>query len=88
MTSLEAIAILGGFKYNPLFNDQQIEAFDMAISALSENKGEWIEKEVFDGDVAYECSECGELFCLIDGTPADNLYNFCPNCGARMKGGE
>ena len=49
-------------------------------------KGEWIEKEVFDGDTAYECSECGELFCLIDGTPADNLYNFCPNCGADMRG--
>lgn len=42
MTKLEAIAILDGFKYNPLFNDQQIEAFDMAVSALSENKGEWI----------------------------------------------
>lgn len=121
MTKLEATAILGGFKYNPLFNDQQIEAFDMAVSALSENKtqmidksnfdteqykadlqsaydcgynqalsenkGEWIEKEVFDGDTAYECSECGELFCLIDGTPTDNLYKFCPNCGCSMKGG-
>lgn len=50
-------------------------------------EGEWIEEEVFDGDIAYECSECGELFCLIAGTPADNLYNFCPNCGADMREG-
>ena len=38
MTRTEAIAILEGFKYNPLFNEQHFEAFDMAISALSENK--------------------------------------------------
>ena len=38
----EAIAILDGFKHNPLFNQQHFEALDMAISALSENRGEWI----------------------------------------------
>jgi len=42
MTRVEAIAILDGFKYNPLLNDQHFEALDMAVSALSENKGEWI----------------------------------------------
>lgn len=48
------------------------------------NTGHWIEKDGFDGDVYYDCSECGESFCLIDGTPTDNLYNYCPNCGAKM----
>ena len=38
MTREEAIAILDGFKHNPLFNEQHFEALDMAISALSENK--------------------------------------------------
>lgn len=38
MTRLEAIAILDGFKYNPLLNEQHFEALDMAISALSEQK--------------------------------------------------
>ena len=42
MTKLEAIAILDGFKYNPLFNEHHFEALDMAVTALSENKGEWI----------------------------------------------
>lgn len=42
MTREEAITILDGFKHNPLFNEQHFEAFDMAVTALSENKGEWI----------------------------------------------
>ena len=46
--------------------------------------GRWIVKEGFDGDEYYDCSECGESFCLIDGTPTDNLYNYCPNCGAKL----
>ena len=38
--------------------------------------------ELKDADVeicVYECSECGERM-FSD-------YNFCPNCGAKMKGG-
>ena len=50
--------------------------------------GHWIEKEDFNGDTYYDCSECGESFCLIDGTPTDNLYNYCPNCGCRMQESE
>ena len=46
--------------------------------------GRWIEKEDYNLDTYYECSECGESFCLIDGTPTDNLYNYCPNCGSEM----
>ena len=39
MTREESIAILDGFKHNPLFSSTHAQAFDMAISAL---KGEWI----------------------------------------------
>lgn len=45
--------------------------------------GEW-EKEVFDLvnhlplRVAYQCSCCHEFF--------DSEYNFCPHCGADMRG--
>lgn len=49
--------------------------------------GEWIEREDWNGDYYYDCSVCGESFVLCDGTPSMNLYHFCPNCGARMKGG-
>jgi DNA-directed RNA polymerase subunit RPC12/RpoP len=86
MTREEAVIILDGFKSNPLFSDTHAQALDMAISALSENKGEWIkiypDQEEWN---VYECSHCGEAFDLIEGTPYDNGYNFCPNCGADMR---
>ena len=44
-------------------------------------EGEWI-----PFDVEYECSHCGIILQFNDGTPKDNNANFCPNCGARMKG--
>ena len=46
--------------------------------------GHWIEKDGFDGDTYYDCSECGESWTTIEGTPWDNQYNYCPNCGAKM----
>lgn len=46
--------------------------------------GHWIEKDGFDGDTYYDCSECGESWTTIEGTPWNNEWNYCPNCGARM----
>lgn len=50
--------------------------------------GRWIERDDGWGGMYYECSVCQEAFTLIDGTPSDNLYNFCPYCGADMRGEE
>lgn len=47
--------------------------------------GEWVEVEDYNGDIHYQCDQCKEEYVLIDGTPQDNGYNFCPNCGARME---
>ena len=55
------------------------------IPSVTQKSGKWIEKDGWDGDVYYECSVCEESFCLIDGTPTDNMYNYCPNCGAKME---
>lgn len=49
-------------------------------------KGKWIEQDDGWDGIYYECSECREAFTLMDGTPTDNLYNFCPHCGADMRG--
>ena len=46
--------------------------------------GHWITENMFDGDVAYRCSNCKELFWIECGTPKDNKYNFCPKCGERL----
>ena len=47
--------------------------------------GHWIEKDGFYGDVYYDCSECGESWTTIEGTPWQNGMCYCPNCGAKMQ---
>ena len=69
-------------------------ALDMAISALSENKGEWkmpIQDDGMSDPIYYQvrCSKCG--FDLDPQTWHQELHqygadNFCPNCGADMRG--
>ena len=49
-------------------------------------QGEWKTIKGTDSDEYYECSNCGEPWVLIAGTPKDNNMNFCPNCGIDMKG--
>ena len=51
-----------------------------------ERAGKWIEQDDGWDGVYYECSNCKEAFTLLEGTPSDNLYRYCPNCGAVMKG--
>lgn len=58
------------------------------LPSAERKKGRWIETDDGWDGVYYECSCCKEAFTLIDGTPTDNLYNYCPNCGAEMRGEE
>ena len=39
---------------------------------------EWFETDV------YTCSKCRESYVLVEGTPKENLWRYCPNCGAKM----
>lgn len=57
------------------------EPFDMAIEALERKHGKWITE---DGDW-YWCSVCGKS-CLQWGDESFALSNYCPNCGADMRG--
>jgi hypothetical protein len=56
-----------------------------------QKEGEWIKATEWmrdDGEIYdYRCSACNML--AEDGGYGnrDNLTNFCPNCGAKMKGG-
>lgn len=43
----------------------------------------FIRKDSFDY-ITYECSNCEEEWCLTDGTPEENCYNYCPKCGAKI----
>lgn len=46
-------------------------------------KGEWIERQNRDGSLYHQCSECNYY-----DDERDDLsgYNFCPDCGADMRG--
>lgn len=65
---------------------QAQHALDMAIEALKNErpKGHWILKHIETAPKfvieRFYCSECGEW--QIYGMP-----NYCPNCGADMRGG-
>lgn len=68
--------------------DELREAVQMAVDSLHERKkGKWIQSEEKEGleFTFYEihCSECGVLR-KIGWTGA----NYCPNCGADMRGGD
>ena len=45
--------------------------------------GRWIEKEKYTFGIMYDCSLCEDRI-LDNGHP----WNYCPNCGAKMDGGD
>ena len=50
--------------------------------------GRWIEHDDDWCGFFYTCSSCGCDWTTIDGTPQENNMRFCPECGAKMEGGE
>ena len=92
------VEIIGG-RHNGKTKEQIVEAYQKGwndcIDAIIDNaptvaerpQGEWKEVNGYDGDVFYECNQCGEPWILNAGTPEENNMNFCPNCGADMRGG-
>ena len=79
MTNNSAIAILRNMSLWNIINGDEYNAIKMAINALGEKKGHWIDHQM--GRWIYaKCSECGTVW--------DVKSNFCPNCGCRMKEGE
>lgn len=57
-----------------------------SVKPEQRGKGKWIEEDDGWDGVFWRCSECNEPFYLVDGTPVDNEYHYCPNCGADMRG--
>jgi rubrerythrin len=89
MTREEAKQWLEALKSAYALPIETYEALDMAIEALSADAvhGEWIWKTdipIGDGrtSAGYICSNCGKDYWH------GNVFDYCPSCGARMKGGE
>lgn len=82
--------ILNGLGYSEKHNDRLVEEVDAvfyeipAADVREVKHGKWKEEEMFWGDTAFVCSNCGETWNLEAGTPAENNMNYCPNCGARL----
>ena len=67
-------------------------AWDSAINALRNAPsvdvapvvhGRWIEQEKYTFGTMYDCSICGDR--ILDN---GHSWNYCPNCGCRMDGGD
>lgn len=71
---------------NPVSMREIIGDAIKTIDDQQQKKGHWIEKVDFDSNPYYECSVCGVLWTMIDGTPEDNGMKYCPRCGARLEG--
>ena len=56
----------------------------LAADVVPVMHGQWIDNGANGYKWAFVCSLCG----YVDGHPFDNRHNFCPNCGAKMDGGD
>ena len=54
-----------------------------AVDVASVRHGRWVEKEKYTFDIMYDCSLCENR--ILD---SGHHWNYCPNCGAKMDGGE
>ena len=74
--------IIPRFKYKRI--EQECKNFKDRSLFVELSHAEWVEDEDMYGDPIYRCSNCNEHFVLEEGTPTDNCYSYCPNCGAKM----
>ena len=104
MTRKEHIAWLKAIKDSVSGGDEEFdnkrrESLDAGISALEQQTGEWIRTETIHKCYArddtyttwaYNCSVCGArpLAKYASDLADDELSNYCPNCGADMRGAE
>ena len=66
----------------PLVYWYDIEAAP-TVDAVEVVHGRWIEQEKYTFGTMYDCSICGTR--ILDN---GHSWNYCPNCGAKMDGGE
>ena len=96
---IDADALFAEFEnvdwYNNADRDEIAERLVLqapTIDAVEVVRGEWMEREVLEDTVINEwqsarCSVCNKYHTTPYMYYFDN-FNFCPNCGSRMKGAD
>ena len=77
-------------------NDQERKILEEAglLYPLSDSvrHGHWVEENTRTHSMQFKCSECGRIAYYPQNhhstEPKRCGYAYCPNCGARMDGGE
>lgn len=74
--------------------EEQYQRMVQTVASLTEEVGKMIEAEPIrhgrwsENTYGYrKCSEC-EVAIRVEECMGEPIYNYCPNCGARMDGGE
>lgn len=62
------------------------------LQPTAEKHGHWVEENTRTHSMQFKCSECGRIAYYPQNhhstEPKRCGYAYCPNCGARMDGGE
>ena len=77
--------LVGFSRDNPAYCGMFLNSADVATvrnGRWEDSIDEWLGTDV------YTCSKCRESYVLVEGTPKENLWHYCPNCGCRMDGGD
>ena len=72
--------------YEQGYADGKVDGYNLAGKAISSprKKGHWVGIDDEPCEV-WECDVCG---CVCEDWTGKPTYNFCPNCGADMRGEE
>lgn len=79
---------MGGDDFSEMgVHSDDVDAVINGIPTIEPKRGEWIEFDTKWGRSLYYCTNCMETS-EVPTAFGKPLYNFCPNCGADMKGAD
>ena len=73
------------WKYKESDEWERADIDDLIKAYESRPKGKWITKKLDPQDV-YEQTHCSECNAYWSSPTLVDSFNYCPNCGAKMKG--